>query len=87
MKRYVAAVVGFCAISAAYITATLLVPFVLVMSHCALSDAQIDAGEACTQPADLFFRPIVIAAVIGYVWLQWMFLRWALRKRPRDNRQ
>lgn len=81
MMRYLGAVVGFCVITAAYCTATVVVLGSLVMAHCVLSDAQIEAGETCTQPADLFFIPTVIVAVIVFVGVQWVFLRWALRKR------
>ena len=81
MMRYLGAVVGFSVITAAYCTATVVVLGSLVMAHCVLSDAQIEAGETCTQPADLFFIPTLIVAVIVFVGIQWVFLRWALRKR------
>ena len=79
--RYLGAAIGFCLITAACCTATVVVLGSLVMAHCVLSDAQIAAGETCTQPADLFFWPVLLAAVLGFVGLQWVFLRWALRKR------
>ena len=81
MMRYVGTVVGFCLISAAWITATMLVLFMLVMSHCSLSDAERASGATCTPPADLYFWPTAIMAVIGLVCVQWVFLRRALRKR------
>ncbi len=79
--RYLGAAIGFCVITAAFYTAAVVVLGSLVMAHCVLSDAQIDAGVTCTQPADLFFWPTLIAAVVGFVGSQWVFLRWALRKR------
>lgn len=78
--RYLGAV-GFCVIAAGYWAATVVVLGSLVMAHCVLSDAQIDAGETCTPPTDLFFFPALFVAVIVFVAIQWVFLRWALRKR------
>lgn len=82
MSSLAKAVFGFCLISIAYGAATLLALSVLVMSHCVLSDAQIAAGETCVQPTDQFFWPIAAVAVIGFVGIQWIFLRWTLRKKP-----
>lgn len=79
--RYLRAAIGFCVITAAFGTATVVVLGSLVMAHCVLSDAQIEAGETCTQLADLFFLPTLIVAVLGFVGIQWVFLRWALRRR------
>lgn len=80
MNRYVGAAVGFCAIAAAYWTATVLVLSRMVMAHCLLDDVDIAAGKTCIQPANLLL-PTLIAAVIVFVVIQWVFLRWALRKR------
>lgn len=80
MSRYAKAVFGFCLISAAYFLAAMSALSVLVMSHCVLSDAQIAAGQTCDQPADRFFGPAVIAALVGFVVVQWLYLRRALRK-------
>lgn len=79
--RYLGAAIGFCVITAAFYTATVVVLGFLVMAHCVLSDVQIEAGETCTTPADLFFWPTLIVAVLGFVAIQWVFMRWALRKR------
>lgn len=81
MTRYLGAAIGFCIITAAYCAATVGVLGSLVMAHCPLSDAQFEAGETCTPPADLFFLPVLIVAVIIFGGLQWVFLRWALRRR------
>lgn len=84
MGRYVSAVIGFCAITLLYGAVTLFVLFVLVMSHCALSDAQIAAGETCTPLGDLYFKPAVATAVVGFVVVQTLFLRSVLgRSRKR----
>ncbi|WP_162997942.1 MULTISPECIES: YccF domain-containing protein [Brevundimonas] len=79
--RYLGAAIGFCVITAAFWTATVMVLGALVMAHCVLSDAQIDAGETCTQLADLFFWPTLIVAVLSFVGIQWLFVRWALCRR------
>lgn len=79
--RYLGAAIGFCAITAAFWTATIVVLGAMVMAHCVLSDAQIEAGQTCTQPADLFFWPTVIVAVLSFIGIQWLFMRWALHRR------
>lgn len=81
MMRYLGAAVGFCVIAAGYCTAIVMLLGSLVMAHCVLSDVQIEAGETCTQPADVFFFPTLIVAVVVFVGIQWAFLRWALRTK------
>ncbi len=85
MMRYLRAAIGFCVITAAYFAVAIGVLGSLVMAHCPLSDAQHAAGETCTPPADLFFLPTLIVAVIVFIGLQWMFLRWALRTRSQPR--
>ena len=80
MMRYLGAAVGFFVITAAYGTATVIVLGSMVMAHCVLDDAQIEAGETCIQPANLLL-PTLILAVIVFGGIQWLYLRWALRKR------
>lgn len=70
---------SFCLISAAYLMIAMPGLSALVMSHCVLSDVQIAAGQTCDQPADRFFWPAVIAALVGFVVVQRLFLRWVVR--------
>lgn len=85
MQRYAKAGLGFCVISAAYISAAFFGLIMLVMSDCVLSNAQIAAGQVCSPPADRLFWPAVIAASIGFVLVQGLYLRWALRAPPCDD--
>lgn len=80
--RYFRAAFGFCVITAVFGIGTIVALGSMVMAHCVLSDAQIAAGETCTQPADLFYWPTLAAAVLAFGGIQWIFLRWALRKLP-----
>ena len=70
----------FCLITAAYLLIATSGLSVLVMSHCVLSDAQIAAGQTCDQPADRFFWPAVLVALVGFVVVEGLLLLWALRK-------
>lgn len=80
VTRRAKAVLGFCLISAAYLGVAAVALGTLVMSHCVLSDAQVALGQTCAQPADKLFWPGVVAAVGGWVLIQYLYLRWALRK-------
>jgi hypothetical protein len=78
--RYFLAAVGFCVISVAYGAVTGMVLGVVALADCILTDEQVDAGETCVALADVVFLPLLIAALLGFIAVQWAFLRAVLRK-------